>query len=459
MYTGLFDVFSIGIGPSSSHTMGPMRAAARFARGLRDSGILSDVRIIKVDLYGSLALTGEGHGTPDAVVYGLTGEDGETTDDFRPCVDEVRRSGRLMLAGKHAVAFSPEQDIVLQKDTTLPQHANGMRFRALNVDRVHLADETYFSIGGGAVRRADEMDTPAVEPLYVPYLFRTCDELVELCRRENMSIAEVVRCNEASLRPMSAVTARLHLIIDTMQQAVERGIATPGQLPGELHLARRAPQIYRRLEERFRRNETDALMIIDWINLWAFAVAEENAAGGRVVTAPTMGSAGVLPAVLRYYERFGVKESPYEREHGMEVFLLTASAVCSLYRANSSISGAEVGCQGEVGVACSMAAAGLTAAMGGSIKQIENAAEIAMEHNLGLTCDPICGLVQVPCIERNAIGAVKAVNAARLALCGNGTHYVSLDSVIATMDETGRNLQAGYRETSLAGLARNAFTC
>lgn len=274
-----------------------------------------------------------------------------------------------------------------------------------------------------------------------------------------MTIAAVVRVNEGTLRPVPVVNSRVRLVWQTMQQAVDRGIATTGILPGGLKLSRRAPQIYRRLEEKFHNNDVDALTIIDWINLWAFAVAEENAAGGRVVTAPTMGSAGVIPAVMRYYDRFGCKESPYSRETGASVFLLTASAICSLYRANASISGAEVGCQGEVGVACSMAAAGLAAAMGGTIEQIENAAEIAMEHNLGLTCDPVCGLVQVPCIERNAIGAVKAVNAARLALRGDGSHYVSLDSVIATMDETGRALAAGYRETALAGLAKNALTC
>lgn len=282
---------------------------------------------------------------------------------------------------------------------------------------------------------------------------------MELCSREGLSIAELTRYNEITLRSAEEVAQRIRLIRRTMQEAVDRGTHRRGLLPGELRMPRRAPLIYARLEERFHRNEIDALTIIDWINLWAFAVAEENAGGGRVVTAPTMGSAGILPAVLRYYERYGCKESPHGQERGVEVLLLTASAICSLYRANASISGAEVGCQGEVGVACSMAAGGLTAAMGGTNEQVENAAEIAMEHNLGLTCDPVCGLVQVPCIERNAIGAVKAVNAARLAMRGDGSHYVSLDSVIATMDETGRHLHSGYKETSLAGLAKNALTC
>lgn len=459
MYTSFFDIFSIGIGPSSSHTMGPMRAAARFVRELEKAGKLEQTAAIKVFLYGSLALTGEGHGTPSAVVYGLLGEEAETIDLSRNFIWELQESDCLLLGGSHPIDFNMARDISLEKEITLPQHANGMRFRALDAQGDVLADEVFFSIGGGAVRREDEMEVTPEEPQPVPHSFRTCAELVEICRRERMTIAAVVRVNEGTLRPVPVVNSRLRLVWQTMQQAVDRGIATTGILPGGLKLSRRAPQIYRRLEEKFQNNDVDALTIIDWINLWAFAVAEENAAGGRVVTAPTMGSAGVIPAVMRYYDRFGCKESPYSRETGASVFLLTASAICSLYRANASISGAEVGCQGEVGVACSMAAAGLAAAMGGTIEQIENAAEIAMEHNLGLTCDPVCGLVQVPCIERNAIGAVKAVNAARQALRGDGSHYVSLDSVIATMDETGRALAAGYRETALAGLAKNALTC
>lgn len=459
MYTSFFDVFSIGIGPSSSHTMGPMRAAGRFVGQLRKEGKLQDVCSVRVHLYGSLALTGTGHGTPAAVVYGLLGEEAETIDLKRNFIEELQESGSLLLGGIQPVDFCMTRDIILEKGVTMTQHSNGMRFEAWSAQGERLADEVYFSIGGGAVRRFDEMESPPVQPLTVPYPFRSCAELVELCHRERMSIAAVVRVNEGTLRPMPIVHSRVRLVAQTMQQAIDRGIASPGILPGELKLSRRAPLIYQRLEEKFHSNDVDALTIIDWINLWAFAVSEENAAGGRVVTAPTMGSAGIIPAVMRYYDRFGCKESPYSRETGAEVFLLTASAICSLYRANASISGAEVGCQGEVGVACSMAAAGLAAAMGGTIEQIENAAEIAMEHNLGLTCDPVCGLVQVPCIERNAIGAVKAVNATRLALRGDGSHCVSLDSVIATMDETGRALSAGYRETALAGLARNVLTC
>lgn len=460
MYTSLFDVFSIGIGPSSSHTMGPMRAAARFVADLSERGLLEQTAEVQTELYGSLALTGEGHGTPGAVIYGLQGLDAETLNLAIDYVGRVNSTGHLSLGGKHDIEFRPERHIALRKDITLPEHANGMRLQALNSTGELLYSETFFSVGGGAICRRSEMgqstDTPTQS---VPYQFRTCAELMELCKRENITIAGAVRCNEASLRPAQLVSHRVRHLCKTMSEAIERGISTPGTLPGILRLTRRAPIIYRRLEKLFHDNRTDALTIIDWINLWAFAVAEENAAGGRVVTAPTMGSAGVLPAVLRYYERYGHKESPFSLEGGREVFLLTASAICSLYRANASISGAEVGCQGEVGVACSMAAAGLAAAMGGTNAQIENAAEIAMEHNLGLTCDPICGLVQVPCIERNAIGAVKAVNATRLALRGDGSHYVSLDSVIATMYETGRNLHSDYKETALAGLATNALTC
>ena len=454
MYTSFFDVFSIGIGPSSSHTMGPMRAAARFVRSLQSRELLQHVQRVVVHLYGSLALTGEGHGTPMAVAYGLMALEAETLRR-----SDLKLGTLLPLGGAYPIPFSLAEHVRLEKEITLPEHPNGMRFTALGDAGQTLLEEVYFSIGGGAVRRSDEMATPPAEPPAVPFKFRSCRDLMNICRREGLTIAELTRINETTLCTPEELQARIRLIVATMQDAIDRGIATPGILPGELRMPRRAPSIYARLEDRFRRNEEDALTIIDWINLWAFAVSEENAGGGRVVTAPTMGSAGVLPAVLRYYTRYGSKESPYTPEQGAEVLLLTASAICSLYRANASISGAEVGCQGEVGVACSMAAAGLTAAMGGTNAQVENAAEIAMEHNLGLTCDPVCGLVQVPCIERNAIGAVKAVNAARLAMRGDGSHYVSLDSVIATMDETGRHLSPAYRETSLAGLAKNALTC
>ncbi len=453
MYSSFYDIFSIGLGPSSSHTMGPMRAANRFAEGLREL----KVSTVQVHLYGSLALTGEGHGTPGAIAYGLMGLHADSPELAHDVLSDLHLSGTLRLALGQTIPFTLRQNIILNREESLPQHPNGMRFVACGENGAVLKEEVYFSIGGGVVCREDEMEGTGYTPhkLPVPYAFGSCRELISLCGREGLSMAELVLCNEAALRPVARVHERVQHIARTMREAIERGISREGELPGGLKLARRAPQIYHRLEEKFHNNDVDALMIVDWINLWAFAVAEENASGGRVVTAPTMGSAGVIPAVLRYFERYGYKESPFSPEEGIEVFLLTASAICCLYRTNASISGAEVGCQGEVGVACSMAAAGLTAAMGGTLAQVENAAEIAMEHNLGLTCDPICGLVQVPCIERNAIGAVKAVNAARLAMRGDGSHYVSLDSVIATMYETGRNLHPAYRETSLAGLAKH----
>ncbi len=434
--------------------MGPMRAASLFVHLLHREGLLSHVQGMRVELYGSLALTGAGHGTPKAVAYGLMGLNAE---DMQGPVDIP---DPLPLGGQQSIPFRLERDVVARKGESLPEHPNGVCFKAFGTNGSLLREQVYFSIGGGAIRSIEQMqqsEPPHQHPSIVE--FRSCRELMDLCTCERVTIAQLIRRNESYLRSAPELSARVRVVAKVMQSAIDRGMSTPGVLPGELHMPRRAPLIYASIEKRFRQNETDALTIIDWINLWAFAVAEENAAGGRVVTAPTMGSAGVLPAVLRYYDRYGCKDSPHSAEVGAEIFLLTASAICNLYRTNASISGAEVGCQGEVGVACSMAAAGLTAAMGGSNAQVENAAEIAMEHNLGLTCDPVCGLVQVPCIERNAIGAVKAVNAARLAMRGDGVHFVSLDSVIATMYETGRHLHPNYRETSLAGLAVNAPTC
>ncbi len=460
MYHSLFDVFSIGIGPSSSHTVGPMRAANRYIQNLTDKGLLNKTTQIQTTLYGSLALTGVGHGTPTAIVYGLMGLHADTMDLSQDYIGSVQNSGKINLNGMREIPFSMQSDIVLQKDTFLPEHSNGMIFKAYDETGAILLEEKYFSIGGGTVCRSDEMGKqPVHAQTEVPYPFGTCAELIEQCKTHNLSIAEVVFKNEEATKTFNEIKDYLILIDKIMQSGIDRGSVTEGTLPGGLGIKRRAPIIYRRLEEKFHANEEDPLMIIDWINLWAFAVAEENATGGQVVTAPTMGSAGIIPAVLRYFERFAAKKSPFDLMLGKGIFLLTASAICSLYRTNASISGAEVGCQGEVGVACSMAAAGLTAALGGTIDQIENAAEIAMEHNLGLTCDPVCGLVQVPCIERNAIAAVKAVNAARMALRGNGNHLVSLDSVIKTMYETGKNLPEKYKETSLAGLAVHALTC
>ncbi len=457
MYYSLFEIFSVGIGPSSSHTVGPMRAAKRYVDNLKKNADINAAKHVKVTLYGSLALTGVGHGTLNAVVYGLMGLEAQSLDLEKDYIGKVKSEHKLNLGGKNIIDFDFDEDIVLEKKIFLPEHSNGMKFAAFDAVGNLLLEETYFSVGGGTIARQDEMAQRIErQPYDVPYQFNSCQELLDMCHKDKLSIAELVLKNEEALNSPESVQKNILNLANIMQDTVSRGIKTEGILPGGLKLKRRAAGIYADLTEKFSENNVDALMIIDWINLWAFAVAEENAAGGKIITAPTMGSAGVLPAVMRYYQRFAIQKSPYSREKADIVFLTTASAICSLYRANASISGAEVGCQGEIGVACSMAAGGLAAVLGGNLRQIENAAEIAMEHNLGLTCDPIKGLVQVPCIERNAMGAVKAVNATRLAMRNpNGSHLVSLDSIIKTMYETGLNLNTKYKETSLAGLATN----
>ncbi len=460
MYYSFFEIFSIGVGPSSSHTVGPMRAAKRWLNNLRAQNLFEKVAKVDVTLYGSLALTGFGHGTVKAIVYGLMGLEAEEINPEIPYVNAVQQDKILHLGQERAIPFDLDKNVEFAKDIFLPEHSNGMRFKAYDESGNVLLNEVYFSVGGGTVARQDEMATRSErEPYKVPYDFESCKELMDICEKEQLSIADVVWKNECSLRSPTEVDAEITKINRVMQNSVERGIKAKGELPGGLNLERRAPKLYKRLEEKFLNNDYDPLEMIDWINLWGFAVAEENASGGQIVTAPTMGSAGIIPAVMRYYEKFAYVKSPYEINEGIKIFLLTASAICSLYRTNASISGAEVGCQGEVGVACSMAASGLVAAMGGFNKQIENAAEIAMEHNLGLTCDPLNGLVQVPCIERNAMGAIKAVNAARLALRGSGQHIVSLDSVIKTMFDTGKDMHNKYKETSLGGLAVNVTNC
>ena len=457
MYYSLFEIFSVGIGPSSSHTVGPMRAAKRYVDNLKKNADIDAAKHVKVTLYGSLALTGVGHGTLNAVVYGLMGLEAKSLDLEKDYIGKVKSEHKLNLGGKNIIDFDFDEDIVLEKKIFLPEHSNGMKFAAFDAVGNLLLEETYFSVGGGTIARQDEMAQRIErQPYDVPYQFNSCQELLDMCHKDKLSITELVLKNEEALNSPESVQKNILNLANIMQDTVSRGIKTEGILPGGLKLKRRAAGIYADLTEKFSENNVDALMIIDWINLWAFAVAEENAAGGKIITAPTMGSAGVLPAVMRYYQRFAIQKSPYSREKADIVFLTTASAICSLYRANASISGAEVGCQGEIGVACSMAAGGLAAVLGGNLRQIENAAEIAMEHNLGLTCDPIKGLVQVPCIERNAMGAVKAVNATRLAMRNpNGSHLVSLDSIIKTMYETGLNLNTKYKETSLAGLATN----
>ena len=460
MYYSFFEIFSIGVGPSSSHTVGPMRAAKRWLNNLRAQNLFEKVAKVDVTLYGSLALTGFGHGTVKAIVYGLMGLEAEEINPEIPYVNAVSQDKILHLGQEKAIPFDLEKNVEFAKDIFLPEHSNGMRFKAYDEEGNVLLNEVYFSVGGGTIARQDEMATRSErEPYQVPYDFESCGELMAICEKEQLSIPEIVWKNGCTLRSPQEVDYEILKINKIMQNSVERGMKAKGELPGGLNLERRAPKLYKRLEEKFINNDYDPLEMIDWINLWGFAVAEENASGGQIVTAPTMGSAGIIPAVMRYYEKFAYVKSPYKIEEGIKVFLLTASAICSLYRTNASISGAEVGCQGEVEVACSMAAAGLVAAMGGSNRQIENAAEIAMEHNLGLTCDPLNGLVQVPCIERNAMGVIKAVNSARLALRGTGQHIVPLDSVIKTMFDTGKDMHNKYKETSLGGLAVNVTNC
>ena len=453
-----FDLFSVGIGPSSSHTVGPMRAARRFVLGLREDGLLPAMASVRAELFGSLGATGHGHGSDKAVLLGLSGEEPETvdTDLVEPLVAAIRESGRLALLGVHPIEMDIDRDVVLHRRRTLPFHPNGMIFSGYDGEGRELAVRTYYSVGGGFV--VDETATGAdrIKPdaTPVPYPFTTGVELLAHTRANGLRISDVMLANELVRRPDEAdVRARLLHIWQVMQDCVERGCTRDGVLPGGLKVRRRAADLRRRLEaDHFT---VDPLRIMDWVTLFALAVNEENAAGGRVVTAPTNGAAGVVPAVLHYYARFVPGAGP----DGVVRFLLTAAAVGVLFKENASISGAEVGCQGEVGSACSMAAAGLTEVMGGTPEQVENAAEIAMEHNLGLTCDPVGGLVQIPCIERNAVASIKAITATRLALRGDGQHTVSLDKVIKTMRETGADMKIKYKETARGGLAVNVIEC
>jgi len=457
--SSVFDLFKIGVGPSSSHTMGPMTAACRFVEGLRESGRIAAAARVQADLYGSLALTGKGHASDRAILLGLSGQrpDGIDPDEADKIVSAIRESGRLELGGEREIAFDEPRDLRFLQRERLPHHSNGMRFTAFAADGAELEAKVYYSTGGGAV--VDEAtvsrNAPPEGVWDVPFNFSSSEELLAICEREALSIAEVVRENERAVRSDEEIDAKLDGILAAMDACINRGMAVDGILPGGLNVKRRAPALYRLLIEKAERTLQDPLTVLDWVNLWALAVNEENAAGGRVVTAPTNGAAGIVPAIIRYYQRF----TPRASDEGVRTFLLTAAAVGSLFKENASISGAEVGCQGEVGVACSMAAAGLTAALGGSAGQIENAAEIGMEHNLGLTCDPVGGLVQVPCIERNAVGAIKAIEASRLALVGDGSHRVSLDQVIETMRKTGLDMNERYKETSLGGLAVNVVEC
>ena len=447
----VFDIFKVGIGPSSSHTVGPMKAAGEFARQL---GPVSErVSRIEVTLYGSLAFTGKGHGTDSAVILGLIGLTPETVDpdDVENILRNVHRDKKLEVQGIGQIDFDPAVDLKFEFGEELPRHTNGMRFVASSASNDALLDEHYFSLGGGFIARNDEPE-PASQDGEPLHFFDSGDSLLKVAADHRLSIAELVYQNERQWRSADEIEKRLLDLWAAMRSCIERGLHSDGVLPGNMAVLRRAAKLHRRLSER---GEPSALDAMEWVNSFAIAVNEENAAGGRVVTSPTNGAAGIIPAVLMYYVRF----VPDASDEGVRTFLLTAGAIGILYKVNASISGAEMGCQGEVGVACSMAAAALAAVLGGSNDHIEEAAEIGMEHNLGLTCDPIGGLVQIPCIERNAMGAVKAINAARLAMHGDGTHKVSLDQVIETMRQTGLDMSSSYKETSQGGLAVNVPEC
>ncbi|MBI3381895.1 MAG: L-serine ammonia-lyase [Aquabacterium sp.] len=461
MAVSVFDLFKVGIGPSSSHTVGPMRAARLFLLRLQAGGLLDATHRVVVDLYGSLGATGKGHGSDKAVMLGLMGHEPDTVpvDDIAQLMAQVHADHVIKLAGTHERAFDPARDICFQHNETLPFHPNGMRFTALG-DAAHvLLQGTYYSVGGGFVLSQEAVDDTvrqasiAPDATVLPLPFHSGADILSLTAQHHISVAELMRRNERHWRSDADIDAGLMRIWQAMQACVQRGCVHTGVLPGGFQVTRRAPGLYQRLAAVT--TQTDPLHVMDWVNLYALAVNEENAAGGRVVTAPTNGAAGIVPAVLHYYRHF----VPGATDQGVMDFLLTAAAIGLLYKENASISGAEVGCQGEVGVACSMAAAGLCAVLGGTPAQIENAAEIGMEHHLGLTCDPVGGLVQIPCIERNAIAAVKAINAARLALHGDGSHRVSLDKVIQTMRETGADMKDKYKETARGGLAVNIVAC
>ena len=458
MSLSVFDLFKIGIGPSSSHTVGPMRAARRFAEGLRRDRLLEATASVKVELYGSLGATGKGHGSDKAVLLGLEGEQPESveTTAIPARLAAIRESAELRLLGEKAIRFDVAEQLAFIRKA-LPYHPNGMIFRAFDAAGLQLRSREYYSVGGGFVvdEQAAGSDRIVEDATALPYPFHSAAELLGHCTAHGLSISQLMLANEAAWRPQAQTRAGLLEIWRVMQECVAAGCRTEGVMPGGLKVRRRAAGLYRQLSEHPEANLRDTLNVLDWVNLYALAVNEENASGGRVVTAPTNGAAGIVPALLHYYVRF----VPGASEDGVVRFLLTAAAIGILYKENASISGAEVGCQGEVGVACSMAAGALCEVLGGTPQQVENAAEIGMEHNLGLTCDPVGGLVQVPCIERNAMGAVKAINAARMALRGDGRHFISLDKVIRTMRQTGADMKSKYKETARGGLAVNIIEC
>lgn len=459
MSLSVLDLYTIGIGPSSSHTVGPMRAAQRFVSQLMGGGLLPATARVESHLYGSLALTGKGHGSDKAVLLGLEGALPESVDvdsaDDR--VKTIRDQKHLLLGGSHGIAFEEKNDLLFHRLESLPEHPNGLRFIAYDAGDRELLTRTYFSIGGGFVvsEIATKKDSGSASQPSLPFVLNTGTDLLRLAKESGLSVSEMCLRNEATWRPEAETRAALLRVWQAMQNCVKRGCESEGTLPGGLKIRRRAPGLFQELSAHPEAALHDPLCVMDWVSLWAIAVNEENACGGRVVTAPTNGAAGIIPAVLHYLMRV----HRVSDEDKAVRFLLTAATIGLIYKRNASISGAEVGCQGEVGVACSMAAGALCEALGGSVPQVENAAEIAMEHNLGLTCDPIGGLVQVPCIERNAMGSVKAIHAARLALRGDGQHHVSLDKVIATMRQTGADMSTKYKETSRGGLAVNVTEC
>jgi L-serine dehydratase len=451
----IFDIFKIGIGPSSSHTVGPMKAALQFSESLNDAGLLQKCQRVTAELYGSLGATGAGHGSPKAIILGLEGETPEhvEVEKIAQRVESVREKGQLTLLGEHIINFSYRDDLQMHRTQSLPFHSNGMRFTAYDAVGEVLHCRIFYSVGGGFIvdETATDGDVIVDDPTVLPYSFSSADELLRLCKTSGLSISALMMENEKAWRPEAEIHAGLLNFWQVMNKCIDKGCGTEGILPGGLKVKRRAAQLHRQLKSQTGSGAEDPLNVMDWVSLYALAVNEENAAGGRIVTAPTNGAAGIIPAVLKFYLQHCAGSS----DNDISRFFLTSAAIGILYKTNASISGAEVGCQGEVGSACSMAAGALADALGGTPEQVENAAEIAMEHNLGLTCDPVGGLVQVPCIERNAMGAIKAISAARMALRGNGEHYVSLDQVIKTMRDTGRDMQDKYKETARGGLAVN----
>ncbi len=464
MTISVFDLFSIGIGPSSSHTVGPMRAANLFVDSLATSGLMNRVARVKSELFGSLGATGKGHGSPKAVLMGLEGETAEAVDiaSMPDRLNRMRTENCLLLGGSREITFNEDEDLLLYRKKSLPYHPNGLCFEALDADGESLLKRCYYSVGGGFIVDQDAAAGGSAQIVedntIVPYPFKTGAELLALCESNGLSISDIMLANECVRQTEDKVREGLLQIWQVMQECVVAGCQNDGILPGGLKVKRRAPDLHRQLRERMEMVMVDPLSATDWVTLYALAVNEENAAGGRVVTAPTNGAAGIIPAVLHYYTRFHLDHNnPGWSNDKVVRFLLTAAAIGILFKENASISGAEVGCQGEVGSACSMAAGALTEVLGGTPAQVENAAEIGMEHNLGLTCDPIGGLVQVPCIERNAMASMKAITASRMALRGDGTHFVSLDKVIITMRETGRDMRRKYKETARGGLAINVL--